>query len=229
MLLHRYFPCRSSSSTGAEMGTPRDVPVVTGPENQILLVSPLMEWNARSRKHWCSDDWQLVVCKQGTNLMAELENRSHIKRVVPDAPHEALLALDASTGQNALGASQEFSKLHLWQELYWPRPMERLEVGSPGDPVKSWHESEVDCFGEKIDDIGPFHQKTSWEAFLKGLIYRIERQIVGRTICLFVSLLSKPPEGGFPYPLGFRSNPAWLRIRKEIIDAVNPWIRNLYS
>ena len=37
------------------------------------------------------------------NLMAELEKIGRIiKRVVPDAPHETLLALDASTGQNAL-------------------------------------------------------------------------------------------------------------------------------
>lgn len=34
----------------AEWGRRVDVPVVTGPENQILLASSLMEWNARSLK-----------------------------------------------------------------------------------------------------------------------------------------------------------------------------------
>ena len=44
--------------------------------------------------------------------MAELEKIGRIiKRVVPEAPHETLLALDASTGQNALGEAKEFSKI----------------------------------------------------------------------------------------------------------------------
>ena len=45
--------------------------------------------------------------------MAELEKIGRIiKRVVPEAPHETLLALDASTGQNALSQAKEFSKSH---------------------------------------------------------------------------------------------------------------------
>lgn len=45
--------------------------------------------------------------------MAELEKIGRIiKRVVPDAPHETLLALDASTGQNALSQAKESQKLH---------------------------------------------------------------------------------------------------------------------
>lgn len=44
--------------------------------------------------------------------MAELEKIGRIiKRVVPEAPHETLLALDASTGQNALNQAKEFSKI----------------------------------------------------------------------------------------------------------------------
>jgi fused signal recognition particle receptor len=31
-----------------------------------------------------------------------------MKKVVPDAPHEVLLVLDASTGQNALSQAKEF-------------------------------------------------------------------------------------------------------------------------
>ncbi|MBM9832231.1 signal recognition particle-docking protein FtsY, partial [Enterococcus faecalis] len=46
------------------------------------------------------------------NLMAELEKIGRIiKRVLPEAPHETLLALDASTGQNALVQAKEFSKI----------------------------------------------------------------------------------------------------------------------
>ena len=44
--------------------------------------------------------------------MAELEKIGRIiKRVDPEAPHETFLALDASTGQNALVQAKEFSKI----------------------------------------------------------------------------------------------------------------------
>ena len=45
------------------------------------------------------------------DLMNELTKiRNVIRRVVPDAPHEVLLVLDASTGQNAFVQAREFSK-----------------------------------------------------------------------------------------------------------------------
>ena len=45
------------------------------------------------------------------DLMNELTKiRNVIKRVVPDAPHEVLLVLDSSTGQNAFIQAREFSK-----------------------------------------------------------------------------------------------------------------------
>ncbi len=45
------------------------------------------------------------------NLMNELEKvKRVIEREVPDAPHEVLLALDATTGQNAMAQAKEFSK-----------------------------------------------------------------------------------------------------------------------
>lgn len=45
------------------------------------------------------------------NLMKELEKvKRVIEREVPDAPHEVLLALDATTGQNAMAQAKEFSK-----------------------------------------------------------------------------------------------------------------------
>jgi fused signal recognition particle receptor len=46
-----------------------------------------------------------------TNLMAELEKMSRTaKRVVPDAPHEVLLVLDATTGQNGLEQAKHFTQ-----------------------------------------------------------------------------------------------------------------------
>jgi fused signal recognition particle receptor len=45
------------------------------------------------------------------NLMNELTKIKNVmKKVVPDAPHEILLVLDGSTGQNAYNQAKEFSK-----------------------------------------------------------------------------------------------------------------------
>ena len=45
------------------------------------------------------------------DLMSELTKiRNVISKVVPDAPHEVLLVLDASTGQNAFQQAKEFSR-----------------------------------------------------------------------------------------------------------------------
>lgn len=46
-----------------------------------------------------------------SNLMAELEKMSRTaKRVVPDAPHEVLLVMDATTGQNGLEQARRFTE-----------------------------------------------------------------------------------------------------------------------
>ncbi|MGE5175704.1 MAG: signal recognition particle-docking protein FtsY [Hyphomicrobiales bacterium] len=46
-----------------------------------------------------------------SNLMAELEKiRRVIDRAIPGAPHETLLVLDATTGQNGLAQAREFEK-----------------------------------------------------------------------------------------------------------------------
>lgn len=45
------------------------------------------------------------------NLMNELSKiRNVIRKVIPDAPHEVMLVLDGSTGQNAYQQAKEFSK-----------------------------------------------------------------------------------------------------------------------
>ncbi len=45
------------------------------------------------------------------NLMNELTKvRNVMRKVVPDAPHEVLLVLDASTGQNAIEQAKQFTK-----------------------------------------------------------------------------------------------------------------------
>ena len=45
------------------------------------------------------------------NLMNELTKiRNVMRKVIPDAPHEVLLVLDGSTGQNAFVQAREFTK-----------------------------------------------------------------------------------------------------------------------
>jgi fused signal recognition particle receptor len=45
------------------------------------------------------------------NLMNELSKiKRVIQKVIPDAPHEILLVLDASTGQNAIEQAKQFTK-----------------------------------------------------------------------------------------------------------------------
>ena len=47
-----------------------------------------------------------------SNLMAELEKINKvIGRIIPDAPHETLLVIDATTGQNGISQAKEFQKI----------------------------------------------------------------------------------------------------------------------
>jgi len=47
-----------------------------------------------------------------TNLMNELSKiKRVIQKVIPDAPHEVLLVLDASTGQNAIEQCRQFTEV----------------------------------------------------------------------------------------------------------------------
>ena len=47
-----------------------------------------------------------------TNLMAELEKMNKvIGKVIPGAPHETLLVIDATTGQNGISQAKEFKKI----------------------------------------------------------------------------------------------------------------------
>lgn len=47
-----------------------------------------------------------------SNLMAELEKINKvIGRIIPDAPHETLLVVDATTGQNGISQAKEFQKI----------------------------------------------------------------------------------------------------------------------
>lgn len=157
----------------AEWGRRVDVPVVTGPEKSdpASVVFDGMERAITENIDVLMIDTAGRL-QNKDNLMAELEKIGRIiKRVVPEAPHETLLALDASTGQNALVQAKEFSKITPVTGIV----LTKIDGTARGGVVLAIRE-ELDIpvkligFGEKIDDIGPFHSENFMRGLLEGLI-----------------------------------------------------------
>ena len=157
----------------AEWGRRVDVPVVTGPEKSdpaSVVFDGMERAIAENIDVLMIDTAGRLQNKD--NLMAELEKIGRIiKRVVPDAPHETLLVLDASTGQNALVQAKEFSKITPVTGIV----LTKIDGTARGGVVLAIRE-ELDIpvkligFGEKIDDIGPFHSENFMRGLLEGLI-----------------------------------------------------------
>lgn len=157
----------------AEWGRRVDVPVVTGPEKSdpaSVVFDGMERAIAENIDVLMIDTAGRLQNKD--NLMAELEKIGRIiKRVVPDAPHETMLALDASTGQNALVQAKEFSKITPVTGIV----LTKIDGTARGGVVLAIRE-ELDIpvkligFGEKIDDIGPFHSENFMRGLLEGLI-----------------------------------------------------------
>ncbi len=156
-----------------EWGRRVDVPVVTGAEkaDPASVVFDGMEMALAEGVDVLMIDTAGRL-QNKDNLMAELEKIGRIiKRVVPEAPHETLLALDASTGQNALSQAKEFSKITPLTGLV----LTKLDGSAKGGVVLAIRQ-ELDIpvkligFGEKIDDIGEFHSEEFMQGLLTGLV-----------------------------------------------------------
>lgn len=157
----------------AEWGRRVDVPVVTGPEkaDPASVVFDGME-------HAVAEGIDILMIdtagrlQNKDNLMAELEKIGRIiKRVVPEAPHETFLALDASTGQNALVQAKEFSKITPLTGIV----LTKIDGTARGGVVLAIREElnipvKLIGFGEKIDDIGEFNSENFMKGLLEGLI-----------------------------------------------------------
>lgn len=157
----------------AEWGRRVDVLVVTGPEkaDPASVVFDGMERAVAENVDVLLIDTAGRL-QNKDNLMAELEKIGRIiKRVVPDAPHETLLALDASTGQNALSQAKEFSKITPLTGLI----LTKIDGTAKGGVVLAIRQ-ELDIpvkfigFGEKIDDIGEFDSEDFIRGLLEGII-----------------------------------------------------------
>ena len=157
----------------AEWGRRVDVPVVTGPEKSDPA-SVVYDGMERAQAEQVD---VLMIDTAGRlqnkdNLMAELEKIGRIiKRVDPEAPHETFLALDASTGQNALVQAKEFSKITPVTGIV----LTKIDGTARGGVVLAIRQ-ELDIpvkligFGEKIDDIGEFNSENFMKGLLEGLV-----------------------------------------------------------
>lgn len=157
----------------AEWSRRVDVPVVTGPE-KADPASVVFDGMERAVAEGIDI---LMIDTAGRlqnkdNLMAELEKIGRIiKRVVPEAPHETFLALDASTGQNALVQAKEFSKITPLTGIV----LTKIDGTARGGVVLAIREElnipvKLIGFGEKIDDIGEFNSENFMKGLLEGLI-----------------------------------------------------------
>lgn len=157
----------------AEWGRRVDVPVVTGPE-KADPASVIFDGMERA----VAEGIDIIMIdtagrlQNKDNLMAELEKIGRIiKRVVPEAPHETFLALDASTGQNALVQAKEFSKITPLTGIV----LTKIDGTARGGVVLAIREElnipvKLIGFGEKIDDIGEFNSENFMKGLLEGLI-----------------------------------------------------------
>ena len=93
-----------SQRTGAEM-----IKTQSGADPSAVLFDALQAGKARKVDYVIVDTAGRLHTK--TNLMAELEKmRRTAQRVIPDAPHEVLLVIEATTGQNGLEQARKFTE-----------------------------------------------------------------------------------------------------------------------
>ena len=100
------------------------------------------------------------------NLMRELSKiRRVIEKRIPDAPHEVLLVLDATTGQNAIRQAEEFTKSVQVTGIF----LAKLDGTAKGGIVVAIrHQLNLPVkfvgLGEKPEDIEPFNPEEFVEA-----------------------------------------------------------------
>lgn len=103
-----------------------------------------------------------------TNLMDELSKVYRVmKREIPDAPHEVLLVLDATTGQNALQQAKIFGEATGVTGLV----LTKLDGTAKGGIAIAIHDQmkipvKLVGLGEKMDDLQEFDARAYVEALL---------------------------------------------------------------
>jgi fused signal recognition particle receptor len=101
-----------------------------------------------------------------TDLMRELEKIQKVMhKVVPDAPHQTLLVLDATTGQNGVDQAEVFHSFTPLTGIV----LSKLDGSAKGGVVLSIYKKlgipvQWIGVGEKIEDLDPFDPQTYLEA-----------------------------------------------------------------
>jgi len=149
---------------GQRTGTPviRQAP---GSDPSAVLFDALQAAKARKVDYVIVDTAGRLQTKE--NLMAELHKMSRTaKKVIPDAPHEVLLVLDATTGQNGLEQARKFTETSGVTGIV----LTKLDGTAKGGIVVAIAR-ELDLpiryvgVGEKVDDLLPFDP----ESFIQSL------------------------------------------------------------
>ena len=106
------------------------------------------------------------------NLMKELEKMNRIiKRVVPSGPHETLLVIDATTGQNGVIQATEFSKITDITGIV----LSKMDGTAKGGIVLSIKDSlnipvKFIGLGETLDDLQEFDLEQYVYGLCKGMV-----------------------------------------------------------
>ncbi len=184
-----------------------DVPVVTGPPEIRSCCTVLMEWNAR---RWNIDVLMIDTAgrlQNKDNLMAELEKSAGLSNVKNFDDRKPLLALDASTGQNALVQARIFKITPVMNCIDQDRWNSSRWGCSPCYSEKSWISQWSWLIRERLMTSDHSTQKTSsWEASWKAwIIVNRKRQIKleGQFVFLYLWCYQKTTRRYF-WPLGFR-------------------------
>ncbi len=136
-----------------------------GADPSAVLFDALQAAKARKTDYVIVDTAGRLQTK--ANLMAELEKMSRTaSRVIPGSPHEVLLVLDATTGQNGLEQARKFTETSGVTGIV----LAKLDGTAKGGVVIAIaHELNLPIryvgIGEKIDDLLPFDA----EKFIESL------------------------------------------------------------
>jgi fused signal recognition particle receptor len=139
-----------------------------GSDPSAVLFDALQSARARNYDYVIVDTAGRLQTKE--NLMAELQKMGRTaKKVIPDAPHEVLLVLDATTGQNGLEQARKFTETSGVTGIV----LTKLDGTAKGSIVVAIaRELNLPIryvgVGEKVDDLLPFDP----EAFIDSIFER---------------------------------------------------------
>ena len=152
-------------------GERNDVPVVaqhTGADSASVIFDAVQSAKARGVDVVIADTAGRLQNK--ANLMEEIEKVVRvIKKVIPSAPHEVLLVLDAGTGQNALSQAAIFQEAVGVSGL----ALTKLDGTAKGGVIFALAQQfklpvRYIGVGEGIDDLQPFRAQPFTEAIFKS-------------------------------------------------------------